>query len=135
MVNTYDKGARAERELVKLLNADGNWLAYKPPRTKFGKHDIFCFDVIALPLNLSEHPMLIQLKSTPSHFYSARKELAEWLNATKLNTKNLIVAVFLREGVGKYRAYCLSNGESEDLYMDFKSRRYGKYREEKEGEK
>lgn len=129
MVNTYQKGARAERELVQTLNKDGNWLAYKPPRTKFGKHDIFCFDIIALPSGLSEYPMLIQLKTNRAHFYTAKSQLAAWIKENNMNIDNMIAAVFLREKPGCYRAYCLSGKDSEELYLDFRNRQYSLYRE------
>lgn len=96
-MNTYSKGNRVELKFRKLFEARG-YLTWKPSRAKYNSNDAFgLFDCIMLR---GGEVSFVQIKSNPSHFYSARKEIAKWQKDNKLMVDTLIA---LYEGDNTWR--------------------------------
>jgi len=97
MVNTYTKGNRVEKKCRELFEERG-WLTWKPSRAKYNSNDAFgLFDCILIR---GGEVLFMQVKSNPSHFYTARKEITDWHDKNKLMT-TAIVALY--EGNNNWR--------------------------------
>lgn len=80
-VNTYQKGNRNELAACKLLQDDG-YLTERKNHAKFCSPDFFgMFDILAIKKNKT---LLVQIKSNPSDFYKARKEIKQWIKTNKI---------------------------------------------------
>lgn len=81
-INKVAKGRVVELYARKELEATG-YLVEKKPRTRFTSPDFWgMFDFIAL---LGSTVRLIQIKSNPTDFYKARKEIREWKKEHRVN--------------------------------------------------
>lgn len=81
MINKNAKGSRAEALARSNLRADG-WLVDFKIRSRFASPDLFgVFDLIAIK---DERVLFVQVKTNVSHFYTARKEIAEWMQLNNL---------------------------------------------------
>ena len=93
-INTYKKGKRRELEAQKLLEKDG-YLTMRQNHTRYGQNDFFgLFDIVSLKRDGSEI-RLIQVKSNISDFYSARKDILDWMSLNEIS--NIDCEVWLRE--------------------------------------
>ncbi len=96
-MNTYAKGNRIEKAFRDLMQTNG-WLTWKPSRARFNSNDVFgLFDVVMVRDGKIQ---MVQIKSNPTHFYHARKEIASWVDTYKLKICPLCV---LYEGRGEWR--------------------------------
>jgi len=108
MINTYAKGNRIEKELREAYERNGH-ITWKPSRARFNSNDIFGeFDFIALSTkpNQKGTVALVQVKSNVSDFYSARTEIAEWLEKNKPNA-DMLLQVALRIEKNQYRFWSI----------------------------
>lgn len=97
-MNTYTKGNRVER-MFRMMMEDKGWITWKPSRAKFNSNDIFgLFDCLCIR---GESVALFQIKSHSSDFYSARKQIAKWIDTYKI--KSTIAGCVLYEGKGEWR--------------------------------
>lgn len=87
MVNTYTKGNRVEKKCRELFEAQG-WLTWKPSRAKYNSNDAFgLFDCILIR---GEEVAFMQVKSQPTDFYQARKEIEKWIKENKVKVFTLV---------------------------------------------
>ena len=94
MVNKHAKGNRRELEARKQLESAG-YLVEKKNYSRFADKDFWnTFDIIALKKDGSEI-RLIQVKSNISDFYSARKDILDWMSLNEIS--NIDCEVWLRE--------------------------------------
>jgi len=94
MVNKYQKGKRCEKAAKDLLEEDG-YLVEKKNASRWCSDDLWkTFDLIALKRDGSEI-RLIQVKSNITHFYKARKEVAQW--AIDESVSGISMEVWLKE--------------------------------------
>jgi Holliday junction resolvase len=81
MVNTYQKGYRAEKFIKDRLEREG-FAVWRPVKTRFGGKDIFgLFDLVAI--SKSGEVWFIQVKSSDSGFYSAKDEILRFAKKYK----------------------------------------------------
>ena len=100
MVNKRDKGRRIELEARKLLEADG-YLVEKKNASRWQSDDFWeMFDLVAIK---SHDVRFIQIKSNPSDFYKARKEIDLWVQKYKI--EGISFEVWLREPRKQWRKY------------------------------
>jgi len=94
LVNKHAKGNRRELEARKQLESAG-YLVEKKNYSRFADKDFWnTFDIIALKKDGSEI-RLIQVKSNISDFYSARKDILDWMSLNEIS--NIDCEVWLRE--------------------------------------
>ena len=93
-MNKHAKGNRRELEARKQLESAG-YLVEKKNYSRFADKDFWnTFDIIALKKDGSEI-RLIQVKSNISDFYSARKDILDWMSLNEIS--NIDCEVWLRE--------------------------------------
>lgn len=96
-MNTYTKGNRIEKLFRDMMQTYG-WLTWKPSRARFNSNDVFgLFDVV---MARGSKIQMVQIKSNLSHFYHARKEIAQWVVSNHLHFSPLCA---LYEGRGEWR--------------------------------
>jgi len=94
MINKVAKGRRVENIARDKLKTQG-YLVDKKVRTRFSSPDFFgAFDLLAIKGNKVK---FVQVKSNPSDFYKARKELKEWLKMYNLFINAELWLYFERE--------------------------------------
>lgn len=91
------KGRRVELKAKHRLQ-DMGYLVDKKVRTQWHSPDFFgMFDL----LGLGEDVVLVQVKSNPSDFYKARKEIRKFANEHRV--EGLEYWIWLYEGRGQWR--------------------------------
>lgn len=107
MVNTYTKGNRVERKCRELFEEEG-WLTWKPSRAKYNSNDAFgLFDCVLIR---GGEVAFMQVKSNPSDFYTARKEIAKWHDEYKLMI-TVIISLYGGDNVWRIEWYDWLNKE------------------------
>ena len=97
MVNKTKKGNRYELEARKMLKEEG-YLVEKKNYSRWESNDFWgLFDILAIKLDKLEI-RLIQIKSNPTHFYEARREIGLWMDKNNAKSgKGFSCEVWLRE--------------------------------------
>lgn len=91
MVNKTNKGNRIELEARKMLKEEG-YLVDKKNYSRWESNDFFgLFDILAI----GKDTRLIQIKSNPTDFYKARRQIGLWMDKNKI--KDVSCEVWLRE--------------------------------------
>ena len=81
-MSKHSKGARYELEARKLLEKEG-FLVEKKNYNRWASKDFYnLFDILAI----GEYTRLIQIKTNINHFYTAKKDIARWLDEHKINS-------------------------------------------------
>lgn len=133
-MNKRAKGMRHERELQKLLE-DAGYVVYRPAwgrvstvKDVFGKFDIIAVlkreydekkaDKVARGFGI----VFIQVKSNPTDFYKARKEVEAFVDSTSVLGFNdeVAVGVALRKKGGLWRVWLISTSGVWDFEFDRK---------------
>ena len=107
-INTTAKGRKSEWECMKDLKKDG-WEVFSPPRTRFGKQDIFgLWDIIA---RRGEYIRFIQVKSndTGSFLKILNKEEKRYTKQTNIGVE-LWVRKNERKDKIRWKKYCWLGG-------------------------
>lgn len=98
MVNKRAKGRKIELEARKILEKEG-YLVEKKNASRWQSDDFWeMFDLLAIKSNDFR---LIQIKSNPSDFYKARKEIKKWIE--KHNIRGISYEIWLREPYKDWR--------------------------------
>ena len=106
MVNKTNKGNRIELMARKELSAEG-YLVEKKNSSRWESNDFWgLFDVLALS-PFTGFVRLIQIKSNPSDFYKARKEIKEWIITNEI--KGVSCEVWLKESRKAWRKEILTS--------------------------
>ena len=96
------KGRRIELKARKLLESLG-YLVEKKNTNRWESPDFYgMFDLMAI---MSGTTRLIQIKSNPTDFYKARKEIKEWVKENKVKVP---CEIWLYEGRNNWRMEELS---------------------------
>lgn len=115
MINKVAKGRRTELKARKQLERAG-YLVDKKPRTRYLSPDIFqLFDLIALNPK-TRHLKFIQVKSTASGFYSAKKKIKDWMKKEcfpepiySSQSSPITFEVWLHRGLNSWRKEIIEN--------------------------
>ena len=107
-MNTYLKGRLAEREVEKLLQINGFVQTYKAPHVRFSKcHDLWnAWDIISIRDDLVR--CYFQVKTNPSHYYTAKKKLMAWVKMFGIPTEEYILLLY--QGKRKVRKFDCATG-------------------------
>ena len=136
-MNKRAKGMRIEREIANFLERQG-YSVYRPSWNRWGSKDIFNnFDILAFKKEkadedmiiglwlyqgfINDHPLvwLLQVKSQPSHFYKARKQIKEWYFSHDIPA-DIAVGVILRKEKKYYRVWIMWNEKEHDWEVDWR---------------
>ena len=90
-MDTYAKGYRREKELRDLFKEEG-WLTDFKHRSRYHSPDLLTqFDFVAVKYGIVRW---VQVKSSKSHYYTARKTIKKWLLQNDLD---ILCEVWLKE--------------------------------------
>ena len=96
-MSRVSKGTRIEYLARKRLEGYGYEVERKN-RTRFHSPDFFgVFDL----MGLGEDVVFVQVKSRANHFYTARKELREWVKGRRI--ENVRYQIWLYKGKGEWQ--------------------------------
>jgi len=96
-MNTRRKGYQREKELRDTFNKHG-WVTDFKPMSRYQSSDLLGrFDFVAVKEGVIKW---IQVKSTKSHYYKARKDIEKWMLKKGLD---IHAEVWFREDRGKWK--------------------------------
>ena len=96
-MSKVSKGKYYEKKARDLLKKEG-FLCETKNYSRFQGQDFYnLFDILAV----GSYTRLIQVKTNPSHFYKARKDILKWCEEN--NIQNISCEVWLKEGRKEWR--------------------------------
>lgn len=103
-MSKHSKGARYELEARKLL-AEQGFLVEKKNYNRWASKDFYnLFDILAI----GEYTRLIQIKTNISHFYTAKKKIAQWLELNDHKINAVTFEVWVKEPRKEWRMEIVS---------------------------